>query len=87
MSCIFFDVLVQYLTTVFGLLQWLSSLASLEERKSISTSAGHLLLLAGKAGSLDGAFLGCRRGKMPVEETLAVLSQFLVLDSKEKDSR
>jgi hypothetical protein len=68
-------------------LQWLSSLTSVDERISISTSTGHLLLLAAKAGSLDGAILGTRHREKSVEDMIAVLSQFLILDSKEKDNR
>ena len=71
--------------------QWLSSLAGTDERQSISTSTGHLLLLAGKSRSLDGTILGLGHSnnkKKTAGHMLAVLSQFLVLNSsKEKDSR
>ena len=68
--------------------QWLSSLAGMDESKSISTSTGHLLLLAGKAGSLDGAILGCKRSKKTAGDMLAVLLHFLVLSSsRETDNR
>jgi hypothetical protein len=67
--------------------QWLSSLAGMEESKSISASTGHLILLAGKAGSLDKAMLGNQSDKKSVSDVLAVLSHFLVLSSsREKDN-
>jgi hypothetical protein len=60
----------------------------MEESKSISTSTGHLILLAGKAGSLDKAMIGNQSDKRSSRDVLAVLSHFLVLSSsKEKDSR
>lgn len=61
----------------------------MEESQSISNSTGHLLLLAGKAGSLDGAILGCKGDKkLAGDNMLAVLSHFLVLSSsREKDTR
>jgi len=66
---------------------WLSSLAGMDESKSISTSTGHLLLSAGKAGSLDGAMLGCKHSKKSAGDVLAVLLHFLVLSSsREKDN-
>ena len=69
-------------------LQWLSSLAGMEESQSISASTGHLLLLAGRAGSLDGAILGRGRDRKSAGDMLAVLSHFLVLSSsREKDNR
>lgn len=60
----------------------------MEESQSISTSTGHLLLLAGKAGSLDGAILGHKHNmKKSAGDMLAVLSHFLVLSSsREKDN-
>jgi len=67
-------------------LQWLSSLAGMEESKSISTSTGHLILLAGKAGSLDKAMLGLQSDKKAASDVLAVLSHFFALSSlREKD--
>lgn len=69
--------------------QWLSSLAGMEESQAISTSTGHLLLLAGRAGSLDGAILGYKHDKrLEGGNMLAVLSHLLVLSSsREKDNR
>ena len=65
---------------------WLSSLAGMDESQTISSSTGHLLLLAGQAGSLDGAVLGHKRDEKSVD-MLAVLSHFLVLsDSRAKDN-
>ena len=60
----------------------------MEESKSISTSTGHLILLAGKAGSLDKAMLGHQCDKKSGGDMMAVLSHFLVLSSsKEEDNR
>lgn len=61
----------------------------MEESKSISTSTGHLLLLAGKAGTLAGAITGQHGDKKAAgDNMLAVLSHFLVLSSsREKDNR
>jgi len=68
--------------------QWLSSLAGIDESHSISNSTGNLLLLAGKAGSLNGAILGHQCHKEAGGDMLAVLSHFLVLSSsREKDNR
>ena len=68
--------------------QWLSSLAGIDESQTISTSTGNLLLLAAKAGSLNGAVLGHKGDKKSAQDMLAVLSHFLVLSSsREKDSR
>lgn len=69
--------------------QWLISLASMEESRAISSSTGQLLLSAGKAGSLDGAILGCTNSdkKAAGENMLAVLSYFLVLSSSREDNR
>ena len=65
----------------------------MEESQSISSSTGHLLLLAGRAGRLDGAILGRGPaheggGERSSGDMLAVLSHFLVLSSsREKDNR
>jgi len=56
-------------------------LAGLDESQNISNSTGNLLLLAGKAGSLDGAVWGYRGDKKSSQDLLAVLSHFLVLSS------
>jgi hypothetical protein len=60
---------------------WLSSLTGVEESKSICTSTGHLLLLAGKAGSLDYAMLGYESDKKSVKDVMEGFSHFLVLNS------
>ncbi|KAL3806036.1 hypothetical protein ACHAXA_005246 [Cyclostephanos tholiformis] len=60
---------------------WLISLTGREESKSISTSTGHLILLAAKAGSLDKAMLGHQCDNKSGSDLLAVLSHFLVLSS------
>ena len=68
--------------------QWLSSLAGIDESQTISTSTGNLLLLAAKAGPLDGAVLGHKGDRKSAQDMLAVLSHFLVLSSsREKDNR
>ncbi len=60
----------------------------MEESKWISASTGHLILLAGKAGSLDRVMLGNQSDKKSAKDLLAVLSHFLVLSSsREKDNR